>query len=111
MHPLVLAITGASGAAYGVRLLEVLLAARRTVYLTISPSGAVVLKEELGIEVDLGRFSLKNLLDRSPLAPREEKQRETSSSRMEASTPPSHLAERDDYVVYCHYQDLMSPIA
>jgi 4-hydroxy-3-polyprenylbenzoate decarboxylase len=53
MLPIVLAITGASGAAYAVRLLDVLLEARRTVYLTISPSGATVLKEELGITVDL----------------------------------------------------------
>jgi 4-hydroxy-3-polyprenylbenzoate decarboxylase len=111
MHPLIVAITGASGAAYGVRLLEVLLAARRKVYLTISPSGAAVLKEELGIEVDLEQFSPKDLLDRSPLAPREESQRETSSIKIEASTPPPHLAKRDGYIVYCHYQDLMSPIA
>ncbi|MFO0803659.1 MAG: flavin prenyltransferase UbiX [Gemmataceae bacterium] len=42
------AITGASGAAYGVRLVEVLLAAGRTVHLVISPSGATVVRTELG---------------------------------------------------------------
>lgn len=111
MHPLVLAITGASGAAYGVRLLEVLLAAGRTVYLTISPSGAAVLKEELGIQVDLNRFDLKSL-QCSPLAPREEKQPASSTSSKQASTPLPNLAERDGYTLhYCHYQDLMSPIA
>ena len=36
---LVVAITGASGSIYGVRLLEVLLAAGRRVHLVISPAG------------------------------------------------------------------------
>jgi 4-hydroxy-3-polyprenylbenzoate decarboxylase len=59
---LVLAMTGASGAPYGVRLLEVLLRAGRTVHLTISPSGAEVLRTELGRTVDLNRFRLDDLL-------------------------------------------------
>ena len=41
--PLVLAITGASGAVYAVRLLEVLVAGGRRVHLLLSPSGAAVL--------------------------------------------------------------------
>jgi flavin prenyltransferase len=86
MHPLILAITGASGAIYGVRLLEVLLEAGRTVYLTISPSGAVVLKEELEVEVDL---EAQNPL---PLG-------------------EGGIRRRHGEVRYCHYQDLMSPIA
>ena len=44
---LVLAITGASGSIYGIRLLETLLAAGRRVHLTISPAGAQVLAHEL----------------------------------------------------------------
>ena len=48
--PLVLAMTGASGAPYAVRLLQVLCRAGRTVHLTISTSGAQVLREELGIQ-------------------------------------------------------------
>ena len=39
-RPIVMGITGASGAPYAIRLLEVLLAAGRTVQLSISPSGA-----------------------------------------------------------------------
>lgn len=50
----VLAMTGASGAPYAVGLLHALCRAGRTVHLTISPSGAQVLREELGIEVALG---------------------------------------------------------
>jgi len=52
----VLAITGASGAAYSLRLLEVLLAAGCDVYLTISDAGSIVLKEELGIKLNLPDF-------------------------------------------------------
>src|SRR5262249_54370554 len=53
---LVLAMTGASGAPYAVRLLQVLCRSGRTLHLTISPSGSQVLREELGIEVDLNRL-------------------------------------------------------
>jgi 4-hydroxy-3-polyprenylbenzoate decarboxylase len=53
---IVLAMTGASGAPYGVELLRTVLRAGRTVHLTISPSGALVLREELGLEIALKRF-------------------------------------------------------
>jgi 4-hydroxy-3-polyprenylbenzoate decarboxylase len=53
---LVLAVTGASGAPYAVRLLEVLLRAGRTVHLTISPAAAEVFEKELGRRLDLTRF-------------------------------------------------------
>src|SRR4051812_6236980 len=59
---LVLAMTGASGAPYGVRLLEVLLQAGRTVHLTLSPAGAEVLEQELERQVRLDRFHLTDLL-------------------------------------------------
>jgi 4-hydroxy-3-polyprenylbenzoate decarboxylase len=50
---LVVAMTGASGAPYGVRLVEVLLRAGRDVHLTISPAGAEVFAHELGRTVQL----------------------------------------------------------
>src|SRR5262249_9014487 len=59
---LVLALTGASGAPYGVRLLEVLLAAGRSVHLTLSPAAAEVLEHELDRRVRLDRFDLADLL-------------------------------------------------
>ena len=59
---LVLAMTGASGAPYGVRLLEVLLRAGRTVHLTISPAAVEVMELELGQTVNLDRFDLADLL-------------------------------------------------
>ena len=59
---LVLAMTGASGAPYGVRLLEVLLRAGRTVHLVISPAAVIVLQQELDRRVDLDHFRLADLL-------------------------------------------------
>jgi 4-hydroxy-3-polyprenylbenzoate decarboxylase len=59
---LVLAFTGASGAPYGVRLLEVLLRAGRTVHLTLSPAAVEVVEQELDRRVSLERFQLRDLL-------------------------------------------------
>jgi flavin prenyltransferase len=59
---LVLAMTGASGAPYGVRLLEVLLRAGRRVHLTLSPAGAEVLEHELDRRVRIDHFALADLL-------------------------------------------------
>lgn len=59
---IVLAITGASGSIYAVRLLEVLLAAGRTVHLTISPAGREVFERELDLSIDLDDFQLEQLL-------------------------------------------------
>jgi flavin prenyltransferase len=59
---LVLAMTGASGAPYGVRLLEVLLHAGRTVHLTVSPAFAEVLEQETGRRLKLGSFRPQDLL-------------------------------------------------
>jgi 4-hydroxy-3-polyprenylbenzoate decarboxylase len=59
---LVLGMTGASGAPYGVRLLEVLLHAGRTVHLTVSPAAVQVLEHELDRQVHLEHFALPDLL-------------------------------------------------
>ncbi len=55
-HDPVVAMTGASGAPYAVRLLHVLRRLGRTVQLSITPSAAEVLREEMGIEVSLEAF-------------------------------------------------------
>ena len=52
-NDLVLAITGASGSMYGVRLLEVLLRAGRTVHLAVSPAAGEVFARELGRAIPL----------------------------------------------------------
>ncbi|QDT38517.1 UbiX family flavin prenyltransferase [Stratiformator vulcanicus] len=62
MKPIVLAICGASGSVYGVRLLEVLIAAGREVHLTISRAATEVFRAELGIKIDLENFEIRDLL-------------------------------------------------
>ena len=52
---LVVAFTGASGSPYGLRLVEVLLRAGRTVHLTVSPAAVEVLEAETGRTVKLAR--------------------------------------------------------
>jgi 4-hydroxy-3-polyprenylbenzoate decarboxylase len=64
--PLVLAMTGASGAPYAVKLLQVLCRAGKTVHLTISTSGAQVLREETGLAVALNRFDPTSFGDLGP---------------------------------------------
>ena len=62
---LVVAMTGASGAAYGLRLLEVALNAGRTVHLVISPSGADVIRCELDRHIRLEAFEPRVLFGQS----------------------------------------------
>lgn len=65
-NDLVVGITGASGAFYGLRLLEVLLSAGRTVHLSMSPAAVEVLRTETDRSVNLDRFELGALLGRAP---------------------------------------------
>jgi len=59
---LVVAVTGASGSLYAVRLLEVLLHSGRRVHTVISPAGRIVLKHELGLTVNPDHFSTDQLI-------------------------------------------------
>lgn len=61
-HPLVLAITGASGAIYALRLLDVLARTDFQIHLLISPSGRTVLKQELNLEIGAGSVQVERLL-------------------------------------------------
>ena len=54
--PIIVGVTGGSGAVYAVRLLEVLLGAGREVHLTVSDAGTQVLEQELGVRVDRRAF-------------------------------------------------------
>lgn len=103
-HPIVLAMSGASGAAYGVRLLEVLLAADRAVHLTISPSFAAVYQQELGTPLDLKSFDLLTMLI-GFAEWRERHGGQGNSLRLKLSK--DQLAR----VTYAPHQDLMQPIA
>lgn len=64
-NDLVLALTGASGAPYAVRLLQILLRSERTVHLVVSPSAVQVIERELDRRVRLDRFVLADLLGNS----------------------------------------------
>lgn len=95
--PITVGITGASGAAYAVRLLEVLLAAGRNVHLAISPSGAAVIHQELGVKVNLRDFDSSSLsADAIPLL-------KNRKGVAEAAGPGK--------LHYHDYQDFMAPIA
>jgi len=50
------AITGASGSIYGVRLLTYLLKKKQTVYLTVTKEGGLILKEEVGLDWKEGQI-------------------------------------------------------
>lgn len=113
-HPIVLAITGASGVLHAVRLLEVLLQRDADVQLTISPSGRVVLQQELGVLVNLDRFRLRDLTQ--PVAgvpPGDATEMQRTIQDMlqgleEALTSPGGGNGR---VVYHHHSDFLSPLA
>ena len=60
--PLVVGITGASGAPYAIGLLRTLLAAGRTVHLTITPSAVEVMQAEIGRKPSLVAFDPAELL-------------------------------------------------
>lgn len=112
--PLVVAMTGASGALYAIRLLDCLMRAGETVHLTISPSAAMVLRQELGIAVDVHRFQLDDLL-RSRLG--SEPSTTTDLERLVAETLgqlSTSLERRGggaDAIHYHHHGDFMAPIA
>lgn len=100
--PLVVAITGASGAPYALRLLQVLGRGGQRVHLTISPSGAAVIQQELGLAIDLDNFDPGPLLTAAP----------PWSTPEEATQLAEAMAAIDvSFLSYHHYQDYMAPIA
>lgn len=83
--PIVVAMTGGSGASYGRRLVELLLHHGNQVFLSISPAAVQVMAHELDIHIDLTNFD------------------------------PSKLWQLDDdhrkRLHYFHFQDFRSPMA
>ena len=65
MKEIIVAISGASGAAYAIRLLQILVDAGCRIHLTITEPAALVLKQEMDIEVDLQDFSAVSLMCRA----------------------------------------------
>lgn len=82
--PIAVGFTGASGAVYGLRLIEVLIELGHQVHLSISPSGREVLLQETGRRLDLDHFDPEVLLGK--LVPA-------------------------DRLVYWHHKNMLAPIA
>ncbi|MEX0586742.1 MAG: flavin prenyltransferase UbiX, partial [Pirellulales bacterium] len=101
--PYVIGMTGASGAVYAARLLDVLLRAGREVHLSISPSGQEVLRHELGVSVDLARF------DVNEFALRLEEALGKFAAAGRVTDPVAPAAE--GRLVYHSYRDFAAPIA
>lgn len=94
IQPIIVGITGASGAIYAVRLLEVLLASGRDVHLSISPSGRDVLRHELQLDIDLDHFDVQSLPRRGSFSP-----------------APSPQPPAPGRLHYYQHQDFMAPMA
>lgn len=111
MNNVVLAMTGASGAVYGVRLLEVLLAAGRNVNLVISPAATQVLEHELGLKVDLDHFAPEQLLPdpQAPVDPQLQLLR--SRTGPQGSSIFSNSDVQPGRLTYHRYQDYGAGIA
>lgn len=103
---LVLAISGASGSVYCVRLLQLLLYAGQEVHLLVSPAGKTVLEQELGIQVDLHHFNVNDLLMPYEKLPVSEEYRESLKPRFQPD-----LSDLPGTIFYHHYQNFMAPIA
>lgn len=98
---IVLAITGASGAPIAVRLLQVMRQDPDVeVHLTISPSGAAVLHQEMGLQLDLRSPDLNALLSCVP------------KWASEPAPPFDAIGSTgDDRLRYHQHDDYMTPIA
>ncbi len=102
---IVLGITGASGAVYAVRLLQVLCRSEFEIHLSISPSGAAVIAQELGFTIDLREPNLSELVNFIP--PWSQSKSSSSTSTPEPLDTPAPL----DRVHYHRHDNFMTPIA
>jgi 4-hydroxy-3-polyprenylbenzoate decarboxylase len=97
-----------------VRLLEVLVNMGHDVHLTISPSGAVVLKQELDLAVDLDNFQLAQLMldaQRSPGDSKIDILRQQAGISSGDSNVLEIRSREPGKVIYHHHRDFMAPIA
>lgn len=110
---LIVGMTGASGAVYAIRLIDVLLDAGYDVHLSISPSARLVLKTELEMDVDLEDVTLEQLLP-SPVSPggrRLEELLGRRAPRVGTSDSQSSTTGRSGRMRYHRYNDMMAPVA
>ena len=108
------AITGASGAVYSLRLIEVLLATGHDVHLSISPAGAQVIHEEMDLRVDLNDFQAADLMLEDVNSASDSKIRMLQASAGIGTADSNVLsvdAGRVGQLHYHHYQNYSAPIA
>jgi len=113
-RPYVLAITGASGAVYAVRLLEVLIVSGHDVHLSISETGRQLLHHELNLNVDLNDFHPTAILpDRGNLELDVKLQRLRSLAGVssEDSNVLEGVGQPPGTIHYHHYQNLAAAIS
>ena len=111
---IVVAVTGASGATYAVRLLEVLTAAGCEVHLTISGAAQTVLKQELDLTVDLDNFTPSMLMIDDRSNPKDRKLQEVRAMADISSDSSNVLSVgsgEQGAFLYHHYRDFTAPIA
>jgi 4-hydroxy-3-polyprenylbenzoate decarboxylase len=107
-------VTGASGAVYSLRLIEVLLATGYDVHLSISPAGAQVIHEEMDLRVDLNDFQPADLMLEDVTHASDSKIRMLQASAGIGTADSNVLsvdAGRVGELHYHHYQNYNSPIA
>lgn len=102
-RPVVLAITGASGAVYAARLLEALLCAKIPVHVTLSDSGVAVIRQEFDITLRLDGANISELWHAS------DKFLDLPSSSVVNAVAAD--AEASEYLHVHHYKDYFTPIA
>ncbi|MEM9658564.1 MAG: flavoprotein, partial [Planctomycetota bacterium] len=107
-------VTGASGAVYSLRLIEVLLATGHDVHLSISPTGAQVIREEMDLKVDLDDFQPADLMLDDVTHAADSKIRllqATAGIGTADSNVLSVEAGRVGDLHYHHFRDFNAPIA
>ncbi len=98
-----LAMTGASGAPYAIRLLQVLARSDVEIHLTVSPSGAAVIRQELGLNVDVRGPDLMELLQFRPGWSSAAGEHAAASLAFETGVP--------ERLKFHQYDDYLTPIA
>jgi 4-hydroxy-3-polyprenylbenzoate decarboxylase len=84
-----------------VRLLHVLSATGRAIHLLVSPSGKAVMKQELGIDLNLERFDSRALLDfQFPATWSAGSNRRQTAGKVDAAN-----------IHYYHHGDFLAPVA
>ena len=109
---IVVAITGASGVTYAIRLLEVC-AAGCNVHLIISPAAQAVFKQELDLTVDLDNFNPAMLmLDSGPTqGPQAANDPRPGRHLQRFQQRPGGRPGEDGKLHYYHYRDYLAAIA